>query len=133
MLRADYIFSYWIFAWFLLYYFKIIKNYNPFFAIILGLIFNTLQLLGYLYYKNYKKSLLFIIANIFLKIIPFYLIKNKTINQKDISFTIFLFILFIIYSRYNNKNQIKSFLKSLKSKKIDSPFSYLLNKLFNNL
>ena len=133
MLRADYIFSYWIFAWFLLYYFKIIKNYNPFFAIILGLIFNTLQLLGYLYYKNYKKSLLFIIANIFLKIIPFYLIKNKTIKQKDILFTIFLLIIFIIYSRYNRKNQIKSFIKSLKSKNIDSPFSYYLNKLFNNL
>ena len=129
MLRPDFIFSYWIFTWFLLYYFKL-TNYNPFFAITLGLIFNTLQLLGYLYYKNYKKSLLFIIANIFLKIIPFYLIKNKTIKQKDILFTIFLLIIFIIYSYTNRKNQIKSFLKSLKSKNIDSPFSYYLNKLF---
>ena len=132
MLRADFIFSYWIFIWFLLYYFKIIKNYNPFFAIILGLIFNTLQLLGYLYYKNYKKSLLFIIANIFLKIIPFYLIENKTIKKRYFVYNIFINNIYNLY-HYNRKNQLKSFLKSLKSKNIDSPFSYYLNKLFNNL
>jgi len=132
MLRADYIFSYWIFIWFLLYYFRLI-NYNPFFAIIIGLIFNTLQLLGYLYYKNYKKSILFIIGNFFLKIIPFYLIKNKTIKQKDILFTIFLFVIFLIYSHYNDKNQFTFFFKNLKTKNINDQLSYYLNKLFNNL
>jgi len=133
MLRPDYIFSYWIFIWFLLYYFRIIKDYNPIFAIILGIIFNCLQLIGLLFYKNYKKAFYFIIANIFLKIIPFYLIKNKTIKQKDILFTIFLLIIFIIYSLLFNKNQIKSFTQSLKTKNIDTPLSYLLNKLFDNL
>ena len=133
MLRADYIFSYWIFTWFLLYYFKLI-NYNPFFAIIIGLIFNTLQLLGYLYYKNYKKSILFIIGNFFIKIIPFYLIKNKTIKKKDILFTIFLFVIFVIYSHYNDKNQFTFFLNNLKIKNINDQLSYYLNKLlFNNL
>lgn len=39
-MRLDYVFSYWIFAWYLLYIAKITK-YNPKFVLILGIIENS--------------------------------------------------------------------------------------------
>jgi hypothetical protein len=129
MISPDFIFSYWIFTWFLFYYFRL-TDFNPLFALICGLIFNSFQLIGYLFYKNYKKALYFIIVNIIIKIIPIILIYNHKILFKDIYFTFILLIIFIIYSKIFRKNQLKSFMNSLKTKKIDSPFSLLLFKIF---
>ena len=129
MISPDFIFSYWIFTWFLFYYFRL-TDFNPLFALISGLTFNSFQLISYLFYKNYKKAFYFIIVNIIIKIIPIILIYNHKIVFKDIYFTFLLFIIFIIYSKIFRKNQLKSFMNSLKTKKIDSPFSLLLEKIF---
>ena len=40
MIRPDLIFSYWIYLWYILYIFKVLK-YNPKLAIIFGMIKNT--------------------------------------------------------------------------------------------
>jgi hypothetical protein len=44
-MRFDLVFSYWIFAWYLLYMAKIIK-YSPKLVIVLGIIENTALLIG---------------------------------------------------------------------------------------
>jgi hypothetical protein len=49
--RLDLAFSYWIFAWYLLYIFKIIK-YNPLCFLIIALIFDIIFVLVLIYYKN---------------------------------------------------------------------------------
>lgn len=129
MLRPDFIFSYWIFTWFLFYYFRL-TDFNPLFALICGLIFNCFQIIAYLFYNNYKKALYFLIVNILIKIIPISLIYNHKIVFKDIYLTFLLLIIFMIYSKIFSENQLKSFMNSLKTKKIDSPFSLLLFKIF---
>ena len=101
IIRSDYIFSYWIFAWFLLYYANIVK-YSPKFIIILGLIENFF-IVVYLLINNstsYKISK-FIIINIVIKVIPLYLIFNDKIRYQDIYATIILFLFYLIWIYIN--------------------------------
>ena len=55
--RIDFTFSYWIFAWFILYQLNIIK-YNPKIFLILASIENLILLFMMIYYKNNIKYIL---------------------------------------------------------------------------
>jgi hypothetical protein len=95
--RFDYIFSFWIFAWYLLYIAKIIK-YSPKFVLILGIIENCFLLLFMIIFQTHIINILgFIILNIFIKILPYYSIRNEKITKKDIIATIVIFIIYCIY------------------------------------
>ena len=100
MTRIDFIFSYWIFLWYLLYLFRI-ANFNPKFAILCGFIEN-IAILSLMFYYGTKKRLilLFFIMIILLKIIPLYSIWNTKIHARDIIAT---FVLFIIYLSWVQK------------------------------
>jgi hypothetical protein len=107
MIRIDYIFSYWIFLWYLLYLFGIV-NFNPKFAILCGVIENIGILLLMFYYGTKKHLvLLFLIMFILLKIIPLYSIWNTQILIRDV---VALIILFIIYLIWVNKS-LSDFIK----------------------
>jgi hypothetical protein len=104
MLRVDFIFSYWIFFWYILYIFNI-TNYNPKFIIICGLIANLIILFLMFYYKtNPKLIYLFVIMMCILKIIPIYTIWNSKIKMNDIFITIFLIILYLLRIFIHKKN-----------------------------
>jgi hypothetical protein len=104
MLRVDFIFSYWIFFWYILYIFNI-TNYNPKFIIICGLIANLIILFLMFYYKtNPKLIYLFVIMMCILKIIPIYTIWNSKIKMNDIFITIFLIILYLLWIFIHKKN-----------------------------
>ena len=131
IIRIDFIFSYWLFFWFLLYKFNI-TNYNPYIGLIIGLIVNTIMFILYLKYKNYYKALLFIIINTIIKIIPIYILRDSKL-QKDIYA---LFILYIIYSIYKyllDKDtklfHLKININNYKDKNINTPFMILLDNL----
>ena len=97
MERLDFIFSYWVYAWYLLFWFKIIDTYNPKFAIIVGIVENlAILVLMFYYHTKIRFRILFVIMMIIAKIIPIYTIWNEKITSKDIIAT---FILFIIYCR----------------------------------
>ena len=133
MEKIYFIFSYWIFIWYLLYYFKIINIYNPKFAIIIGIIENSIIIILMLYYRTkIKLVLLFIIMMIILKIIPLYTIWNDKINYKDIFFTFILFIIYLLIMYLNGKN-INSFVKQSKDLIIHNkntlPGMFLLEKI----
>jgi hypothetical protein len=101
MIRSDYVFSYWIFAWFTLYILNFIK-YSPKFIIILGLIENFFVII----YLILKESTLykitkFIIINIIIKVIPLYIIWKDEIELKDIIASIILFIIYLIWMYIN--------------------------------
>ena len=101
IIRSDFIFSYWIFAWFLLYYFNIIK-YSPKFVIILGLIENCFLLLFLIIYKStLYKITKFIIINTIIKVIPLYLVWNDKIIKRDIYATIILFLIYLLWIYLN--------------------------------
>ena len=76
--------SYWIFAWYLLFIAKIVP-YNPFWWLAIGLIVDILATLEMIYYRNdFLIIFLFILINIFIKIIPIYHLSYSTnVNKID--------------------------------------------------
>ena len=142
--RIDFIFSYWIFSWFLIYYFaqnikqnkitKIIcENMNPMIALIIGLILNIIMILIIILFNPSANLFIFFIIIsiiIFCKVIPIYLIKDNKI--KIFENTISLIVIFIFYNIYlfmNNENTISLYIKveeSLLNNEFDTPiFNYL--------
>jgi hypothetical protein len=104
MIRIDYIFSYWIFFWYLLYICSFTK-YNPKIGIILGLIEN-MGILLLMFYYNTKPRLvfLFFIMMFLLKILPLYSIWNTKITVNDIYFTGFVFLVYLLWMFINKQN-----------------------------
>jgi hypothetical protein len=105
MIRPDLIFSYWIYLWYILYIFKVVK-YNPKLAIICGMIENLVIFLLMCIY-NTKKILvvLFIIMFVILKLIPLYTIWNDNIKfNDDIKNTSLLFIIYLVWIHLNQLN-----------------------------
>jgi hypothetical protein len=133
MIRVDYVFSYWIFGWFMLYYVGITR-YNPFFALLVSLIENILLLILMIYYGVSIKSILsFILINFFIKVLPvIYLIKTKII-LRDVIVTCILFLIYLVWLYINNKRTIfrvqKEIYNSLINEKSETPIMYMMDKL----
>ena len=129
--RIDFTFSYWIFAWFLLYYFDF-TNYNPKFGLSIALFFNTIRLFTTIYYKNsFIYIFLFVVINTFLKIIPLWILKNDSIKKTDILATLYLFGIYNIWLLLNNTNIIelmKDSMNAIKSNHPNTPFIYYIDK-----
>jgi hypothetical protein len=102
--NIDLIFSYWIFAWYLLYEFKYIKyKYSPKLALIIGLISNTILLILMIIYKNnIINILLFCVVQLFIKIIPLWRLRNN--NIYDLKSLFILFIIYMIWLFINKTN-----------------------------
>jgi hypothetical protein len=132
-IRIDFVFSYWIFAWFLLYYFKI-TSYNPFFALIIATIENTCLLFLMIYYKiNISHIIQFIIINFFIKVLPLiYLWKSKII-LRDIIATFIFFLFYLLWLKINNQKDIfqaqKDIYNSLIHGKSETPFMAFIESL----
>ena len=105
------IFSYWIFIWFLLYYFGIIK-YNPVLILIIGYIITFFEFIYLIIKKiSYYNGIKFFIINVIIKLIPIILIfrMNKyklEINIIDIYVSIYLIFTYIIIMIIFNKNPL---------------------------
>jgi hypothetical protein len=134
-LRADLVFSYWIYLWYILYVFKI-TIFSPKFPIILGLLDNIIMLFLMLMYGTSKRTIFyFIIINTLIKIVPLYYLKNEPLKMKDIYFTIFLFIIFILWLHLNEHSlfgNIKLIHDSLLFGQDKTPFMAFINKLKKN-
>lgn len=107
----DYLFSYWIFAWFLIYYnidaFRneatgFFKRYcSPLFALWLALLFNSYEIAYTMYLK--LDALLFakfVIMMLLVKALPIYLLYRKGASIHLFNDVIVLAIVFSIYSLY---------------------------------
>jgi len=132
-MRFDYLFSYWIFVWYLLYFFRITK-YNPKFVLICGVIENIILLFFMIYYKtNLNVIIFFIIGMFIIKIIPTYTIWNTIIKWRDILFTFILFFIYIIWLYINNKSLYYVFneIKQVVFNKKNFPSVELLLKIYN--
>ena len=129
--RFDLAFSYWIFAWYLLYICKIIK-YNPLYFLIIALIIDIIYLLVLIYYKNSPLYIfLFIFINFFIKVIPIWILKNTRVNYDDIITGIILFFIYIGWLYYNNKlntNYFKKLFISIKNNTPTSPILYAVKQ-----
>ena len=134
-LRADLVFSYWIYSWFILYIFKYI-SYSPKFALTLGIIDNIILLFLMIKWDtSIKTIIMFIFINTLIKLMPFYYLRNETYKMVDIYFTIGLFLIYIIWLYINNQSlvgNIKIIYDSLLYGKNETPFMNLIAKLEKN-
>jgi hypothetical protein len=99
--RFDYVFSYWIFAWFLLYQFGF-TSYNPKIALIIALIEN-IGILGLMvYFKNsFIYIFLFCLINFFIKVLPVWLLRNSKYGWRDVYIMFALFLIYILWLLIN--------------------------------
>jgi hypothetical protein len=101
MYRFDFIFSYWIFFWYLCYECSL-TTYNPKLAIVLGLIENAGVFMIMLYYQ-YKYIAYFLIINFFIKVIPYWTVRNTPYTKKDVYALVLYFLIYLIWCSVNGK------------------------------
>jgi len=134
-LRADLVFSYWIYIWFILYEFKF-TGYSPKFPLILGVIENLIMLIFMILYGTSRRTIFyFIVINTLIKVLPLYYLRNEPIKLNDIYFTIGLFIVFVFWLHVNRQSlvgNIKLIHDSLLYGKDQTPFMALLKKIKAN-
>ena len=96
--RFDFLFSYWIFIWFIGFQLKLTKQ-NPFFALTVAVIVGLVDL--WLIWSR-KDWIYFLVVFFIVKGCPFlYLIHTRRVAW-DIRFTFMLGFLYIVYLKLNN-------------------------------
>jgi hypothetical protein len=112
VMRFDYIFSYWIFIWWILFELKLIKA-NPKFLLYIALPFS--------------------ISVLILKLYPLYSLRHTQITQSDVYFSFLFFLIFLSWLSINGgvKEVYDFYSLSSASDGILPPFEYYFNKLFD--
>ena len=106
LLRSDFILSYWILAWFILYIIGIVRT-SPFFVTVLAIILNIITLL-YLIISNASVYNItkFIIINTIIKGLPLWymMVRGHIITRSSIIATALMIASYYIWLRMNDMN-----------------------------
>ena len=138
VIRLDFIFSYWIFLWYILYFFKIVK-YSPKFILYVAMIDNVLLFSMLIYKKSSIYDITkFLAINTFIKYLPIYTLRDEKIKREDIIAGIILFIIYLIYIFINNNNILEVYNKIIKgysdkNNEYKTPTSSLYDSVYNKL
>ena len=131
-MRLDFIFSYWIFAWYLSYMFKW-TNYNPKLALLLGLIENGILLVMMIHYN--RPILYFVLVNMMIKVIP-YMTIQRNMQWSDLYSTVGLFLVYLIWLKLNSQSYTKmlhGYFRYMKGDDLVFPVSNWLRKNLNGI
>ena len=134
-IRPDFIFSYWIFAWFVLHFLRFVKA-SPKLLIILGLIENIVSVL-FILKAGFYYVFRFVFINFFLKVVPLMLMSHQKITKYDLLFSIGVFLVYLVYLLFN-KESIVAIYKEIYNAQFDvsktqGPLSHYYDKVFNAL
>jgi len=123
--------SYWVFAWYLLYMFGLVRP-NPKFAILLTLLENLWMLLWMVYLKvKPKKIIYFALMIVLVKVIPLLTVIQDKIELRDINATFGLVLMYIGWIVWDEKvNELVGAYMQILSTSIQTPGMLLLDKLF---
>lgn len=100
----DFVFSYWIYGWYLLYKLGI-TTYSPKFPLILGLLDNLVMLFFMLQYGTSTCTIFyFLVINTLIKIVPLYDLRKEPIAKKDVIACVVLFLLFVLWLHINKQS-----------------------------
>ena len=133
MITPDFIFSDWIFAWFIIYYIfqrKIGDDYNPYYALWAGLLLSLLIMFATI--KDPLFLFFYFIMLFSIKIIPIYLSRKTIYTSKKLMVFLSVFIFYNIYLTIRQTNIIqvyKEIFYSLKERNNNTPIFYMLSKL----
>jgi hypothetical protein len=103
MSRFDFVLSYWLFVWWILYYASL-TPFNPKIFLALGLIEN----IGLFFLLAPEKRPFFVLVNTFIKVIPLYLVWNRPTKPRDIYAGLALFLIYFIWLKLNGEPLIKA-------------------------
>ena len=128
-MRIDFVFSYWIFAWYLLYTFRV-TTFNPKIALVIGIIQNIGLLLLMLYYKNdWIHIATFCLINLCIKVIPLWTVRNDPYRWKDFYALVVYFMIYIVWLFINQYTlDIKKRLQDIKANLPIGPFMQFVDK-----
>jgi len=133
--------SYWFFVWFILFIFGIVKA-NPLFFLIIALIFILTQVVYlYLTKASFYNLTKYIIINLFIKIIPIFILilyYPISFNYDDISFGLTLILIYIITMMFLGVNPILAYYKIINIYKSNNNDNYNndkteVSKLYDNI
>lgn len=133
MITPDFIFSDWIFVWFIIYYIfqrKLGDDYNPYYALWAGLALSLI--LMFVTIKDPLFLFYYFIMLFSIKIIPIYLTRNTTYSHKKLIVFLTVFLLYNMYLTIRQTNIFrvyKDIFYSLKERNNDTPIFYILSKL----
>ena len=134
-LSPHLVFSYWVFVWFIIYYFKL-TSFSPKFAITVGILENLVLFIFMVLWGTSTRTIIwFVLINTLIKILPFYYLSNEPYRLKDIYFTLALFALFIVWLYINKQSLVgnaRLLYDSFIYGKDKTPFMGLLRKMENN-
>ena len=142
----DYIFSYWIYLWFVIYNLVafssvktpankfIVYNLNPLLALILALIENLTMFIHLLYvYPNTTIIVKYIGMMLLVKVFPIYQLRNTKIRwQNDLFYLGIVFGIYNIYLALQGTNLVEVYMetyKSIANNKNQTPLFYTLDKI----
>lgn len=128
--RFDFVFSYWIFAWYILYICNIVK-YNPKWALTIGVIENIGILILMLFYKHSIINIfLFCFINFFIKVLPLWSIRHTHYDRNGMYSLIILFFIYLLWVKINNI-PFKNAYGWIKTKNDPGPFTHYIKKRLN--
>lgn len=126
------IFSYWIFAFFIVYELGFIE-YNPKVLIVGGLVENLISIMFILYFNsNFRILLIFLLNMVFTKFIPLYYLWKTNVKSEDYYFSLFFILLYLAWLGYNGTDVVKVYndiIYSIVKNENRSPFYWLVNKI----
>jgi len=105
MYTLDYMFSYWIFAWYVLYKVCIIP-YNPKAWIMIAILMSIHNVLTMIRHNYYYMLFLFMIILTILKFIPLYTLFHTKHTFRDFLFGCFLFVVYVAWLTYRRVNVV---------------------------
>lgn len=132
IIRPDYIFSYWIFGWYLVYMLGWVTP-NPKFAIYIALLENLFVLSSMIYSRvNPKKIFYFSIVILLIKVLPLWSLRNSKIKERDIYATVGVFLMYVGWIIWDDKMiALTDAYTQMLDNKIQLPGMTLLNKMFS--
>ena len=132
IIRPDFIFSYWIFVWSILYFTHMV-TVSPKLWLIVALFENIISIF-FMFKSNIYYIFRFIFINLFIKVVPLYLLWNEPIRNVDIVYSGIVFIVYNIWLFINGET-VYTIYKMLYNAQLDKSnyigmMSYLYDKLY---
>ena len=132
MIRPDFILSYWIFVWYILYMIKLVKA-NPKFMFIIGVIENIFTM-WYIYgYATTENFIYFIVVFLLTKVIPLATIWNTRITRSDVVVSLGVVVAYSLWIVLHRNQITLSTVNSLRENRNETPGIYLFHKIKNAL
>ena len=100
--RFDFVFSYWMFAWYLAYMIGLVP-FNPFLFMILGGVVNIAELV----LVKIKDPKMFFIVNLFIKILPIVSLIRTPTKLVDIQAGFVFFFMYLGWMALNRQDWLK--------------------------